>query len=64
MNSENSPKEIMQSFIDLANMTKGLMDINQQPPVTKELGPLFPITSGRGWSVKTFLGLVLVNHLL
>ena len=31
MNSEKTPKEMVQSFKDLANMAKGLMDENQQP---------------------------------
>ena len=35
-------------FIDLVNMAKGLMDENQQPSVTQELGRLFPGTRG-GW---------------
>ena len=46
MNSENTPKEIVQSFIDLANMAIGLMNENQQPSVTQELGRLFPSTRG------------------
>ena len=47
-------------------MAKGLMDENQQPPVTKELGILFPSTRGGGRidEAENFLGLVLVNHLL
>ena len=40
MNSKNDPKEIVQSFIDLMNMAKELMDKNQQPPVIQELGRL------------------------
>ena len=49
MNSENAPKEIVQSFIDLVNTTKWLMNENQQPSVTQELGRLFPsIRGGRG----------------
>ena len=48
MNSENAPKEIVQSFIDLVNMAKWLMDENQQPSVTQELGRLFPSIRGRG----------------
>ena len=40
MNSENTPKEIVQSLIDLVNMAKWLMDENQQPSVTR--GRLFP----------------------
>ena len=46
MNSENAPNEIVQSFIDLVNMAKRLMD--QQPSVRQELGRLFPsIGDGR-----------------
>ena len=48
LNSENAPKEIMQSFIYLVNLTKWLMDENQQPSVTKELGRLFPSIRGGG----------------
>ena len=48
MNSENTPKEIVQSLIDLVNMAKWLMDENQQPSVTQELGRLFPSIRGRG----------------
>ena len=48
MNSENTPKEIAQSFTDLVNMAKWLMDENQQPSVTQELGRLFPSIRGRG----------------
>ena len=40
MNSNNDPKEIVQSFIDLMNMAKELMHKNQQPPVIQELGRL------------------------
>ena len=66
MNSENTPKEIVQSLIDLVNMAKWLMDENQQPSVTQELGRLFPSirVRGRGGERVSFLGLVLVNHLL
>ena len=47
MNSDNAPKEIVQSFIDLVNMAKWLMDENQQPSLTQELRRLFPsIRSG------------------
>ena len=42
MNSENASKKIVQSLIDLVNMAKWLMDENQQPSVTQELGRLFP----------------------
>ena len=48
MISENAPKEIAQSFIDLVNMAKWLMDENQQSPVTQELGILFPSIRGGG----------------
>ena len=48
MNGENAPKEIVQSFIDLANMVKGPMEENQEPSVTQELGRLFPSTRGGG----------------
>ena len=48
MNSENAPKEIVQPFIDLVNMAKWLMDENQQPSVTQELGRLFASIRGRG----------------
>ena len=40
--NENAPNETVLSFIDLVNMAKWLMDVNQQPPVTQELGRLFP----------------------
>ena len=48
MNSENSPKEIVKLFIDLANMAKGLMYENQQTSVQKELERLFPSARGGG----------------
>ena len=48
MYKENTPKEIVQSLIDLVNMAKWLMDENQQPSVTQELGRLFPSIRGRG----------------
>ena len=48
MNSENAPKEIVKSFIDLANMAKGLVDENQQPSVQQELERLFPSARGGG----------------
>ena len=48
MNSENTSKKIVQSSIDLVNMAKWLMDENQQPSVTQELGRLFPSIRGRG----------------
>ena len=48
INSENAPKEIVQSFIDLVNMEKWLMDENQQPSATQALGRLFPSVRGGG----------------
>ena len=48
MSSENAPKKIVQSLIDLVNMAKWLMDENQQPSVTQELGRLFPNIRDRG----------------
>ena len=48
MNSENASKKIVQSLIDLVNMAKWLMDENQQPSVTQELGRLFPSIRGGG----------------
>ena len=48
MNSENASNNIVQSLIDLVNMAKWLMDENQQPSVTQELGRLFPSIRGRG----------------
>ena len=48
MSSENAPKKLVQSPIDLVNMAKWLMDENQQPSVTQELGRLFPSIRGRG----------------
>ena len=36
----------MQSSIDLVNFAKWLMDENQQPSVTQEVGRLFPSTRG------------------
>ena len=46
MNSENVSKEMVKSFIDLANRAKGLMYENQRPSVQQELGKLFPSTRG------------------
>ena len=46
MNSENSLKEMVKSFIDLANLAKVLMDEIQQP--YQELEKLFPSTRGGG----------------
>ena len=48
MNSENAPNKIVQSFIDLVNMAKGLTDENQQPSPTQKLGRLLSSTRGRG----------------
>ena len=45
---ENVSNKIVQSLIDLVNMAKWLMDENQQPSVTQELGRLFPSIRGRG----------------
>ena len=36
------------SLVDFVNMAKWLMDENQQPSVTQELGRLFPSIRGRG----------------
>ena len=48
MSSENASNKIVQSLIDLVNMAKWLMDENQQPSVTQELGRLFfPSIRGR-----------------
>ena len=44
MNSENAPKEFVKSFIDLANMAKGLMDENQQLSVQESLERMFHST--------------------
>ena len=46
MSSENAPKKIVQSLIDLANMPKWLTDENQQPSITR--GRLFPSIRDRG----------------
>ena len=46
MNSEHISKEIVQSFIGLTNMAKGLMDENQQLSVQEQLRQLF--CSARG----------------
>ena len=48
MNGENASKEIVRSFVDLANIVKGPMDENQQLSVTQILGRLFPSTRGGG----------------
>ena len=48
MSSQNTSKKIVQSLIDLVNMAEWLMDKNQQPSVTQELGRLFPSIRGGG----------------
>ena len=48
MNSEHASKEIVQSFIGLTNMAKGLMDENQQPSVQQQLRQLFRSARGGG----------------
>ena len=64
INSENAPKEIVKSFIDLANVAKGFINENQPPSVAQELGRLFPSTRVEGGEVKAeSLGLVPVNRL-
>ena len=40
--------KIVQSLIDLVNIAKWLMDENQQPSITQELGRLFLSIRGRG----------------
>ena len=64
MNGVNDSKEVAQSFIDLVNMAKGLMDENQQSSVAQEL-ELFQVQEVEVGEVKaeSFFGLVLVNHL-
>ena len=67
LNSENTPKEIVKSFIDLANMAIWLMDENQKPSVQQELERLFSLVQeleGREVKAESFIGLVQVNHLL
>ena len=65
MNGVNDSKEVAQSFIDLVNMAKELMDENQQSSVAQEL-ELFQVQEVEVGEVKaeSFFGLVLVNHLL
>ena len=58
MNSENATEDIVQSFIDLANVAKGLINETQQPSVEQELGRLFSSTKA------VSLGLALMNRLL
>ena len=48
MNSENNPKEIVKSFIDLANTAKRLVDENLQSSVQQELERLLANTRGGG----------------
>ena len=64
MNGVNDSKEVAQSFIDLVNMAKGLMDENQQSSVAQEL-ELFQVQEVEVGEVKaeSFFGLMLVNHL-
>ena len=70
MNSENVlRKEIVKSFIDLANVAKGLMDENQQPSVQQELefskdcSPVIEVERGEV-KAENFAGLAQMNHLL
>ena len=53
MNSENALKQIVKSFIDLANMAKGLVEENQLPSVPQEIGRLLPSTRGGGTGGKS-----------
>ena len=48
MNSENASKKIVQLLIDFVKMAKWLMDENQQPSVTQELGRQFASIRARG----------------
>ena len=48
MHSENEPKEMVKSCIDLANITKELKDKNEQASIQQELERLFLRTRGRG----------------
>ena len=48
MTSGNAPKDIVQSFIDLENVAKDLINENQQASVEQELGRLFPSTRRGG----------------
>ena len=54
MNNENAIKEMMKSFIHLANIEKWLMDENQQPSTQQELERLFPSArdGGRGGEIR------------
>ena len=56
--SHKRNQEIVKSFIDLANMAKGLMDENQQPSVQQELERLFPGRKGgrRGGEIRELHG--------
>ena len=49
MNSENAPKGESAVIYRFGEMAKWLMDENQQPSVTQELGRLFPSIYKR-WS--------------
>ena len=53
MNCENDPKDMVKSFIDLANMAKRLIDENLQPSVQQKLERLFPSTRGGGRGVES-----------
>ena len=66
MSSENASKKIVKSLIDLVNTAKWLIDENQQPSVTQELGRLFPSIRGRGRRGESseLHRAVLMNHLL
>ena len=59
MNSENTPKEIVLAFVDLADMAKGLMDEKQQPSVQQELESCSPVQEVEGGEGKadSFVGL-------
>ena len=52
MSCENAPKDMVKSFIDLANMAKRLIDENLQPCVQQKLERLFPSTRGGGRGVE------------
>ena len=48
MHSENEPKKMVKSCIDLANIKKELKDKNEQASIQQELERLFLRTRGRG----------------
>lgn len=48
MDSENEPKEMVKSCIDLANITKELKDKKEKASIQQELERLFLGTRGRG----------------